>query len=85
MHTSKSNPVVSQPTATQQPSGMSCPICKCFIPISIYQLLHDGAITCPHCGLSLTINRSVSQSAMNALKKVENAVSRVRETEKFKR
>lgn len=85
MHTFKSNPVVSQPAATQQPSGMSCPICKRFIPISIYQLLHDGAIICPHCELTLTINRSVSQPAMNALKNVESAVSKVRETEKFKR
>lgn len=74
-----------EPAAKQQPSGMSCPICKCFIPISVFQLLYDGAIVCPHCGLTLTINRSVSQSAMNALKKVENAVNQVRETENFKR
>ena len=80
-----SQPVVSQPSAAPQPHGMSCPICQGFIPIDISQLLHEGAITCPHCGLSLTINRSNSQSTMDALKKVEDATSKVKETEKFKR
>lgn len=79
-----SQPAKSQTAATQQPSGMPCPVCQGFIPISIYQLLHDGAVTCPHCGLSLTVNRSHSQPAMDALKKVEGAISRVREAEKFK-
>lgn len=80
-----SQPAVSQQPATQQPSGMPCPVCRGFIPVSIYQLLHDGTVICPHCGLSLTVNRPHSQPAMEALKKVEGAINRVRETEKFKR
>lgn len=79
-----SQPAKSQTAATQQPGGMPCPVCQGFIPISIYQLLHDGAVICPHCGLPLTVNRSQSQPAMDALKKVEGAIDRVRETEKFK-
>ena len=74
-----------QPSSAQRPSGMSCPVCNGFIPISIFQLLHDGAIACPHCGLSLTINRSLSQPAIDALKKVEKATDQVRKTENFKR
>ena len=81
----KKQPYIMQPSVAQQPSGMNCPVCEGFISISIFQLLHDGAIACPHCGLSLTINRSLSQPAIDALKKVEKATDQVRKTENFKR
>lgn len=73
-----------QPTG-QRANGMNCPVCRMFIPISISHLLYDGGITCPHCGLMMTVNRSQSKQALDALKKVEDATRKVRETESFKR
>ncbi len=69
----------------QRISGMKCPVCEGFIPISIQQLLFDGGISCPHCGLLMTINRQQSKAAMDALKKVNDAMRKVKETEKFRR
>lgn len=66
-------------------SGMKCPVCKGFIPISVHQLLFDGGISCPHCGLSLTINRMQSKQALDALRKLEEATSNLRKAEHFKR
>lgn len=69
----------------QQVSGMNCPVCQKFIPISIEQLLHDGSIFCPHCGLQLSINRTESRHALDALAKVEDAMKKVKETETFRK
>lgn len=81
---SSDNSYSSQPTIPAA-QGMQCPVCSEFIPISIYQLLHEGSITCPHCELTMTINKTQSQKALEALKKVEEATKRVRDTEKFTR
>lgn len=61
-------------TAQQQKriSGMSCPVCNGFIPISMYQIL-ESSIFCPSCGLRLDINKNASSKAIEALKKVEKA------------
>lgn len=75
----------SQPMPGMRVSGMDCPVCKQFIPVSIQQLLFEGSISCPHCGLSLTINRTQSKQALDALQKVQDAVCHLRETEKFRR
>ncbi|MEG2099641.1 MAG: hypothetical protein RRY42_07005 [Mucinivorans sp.] len=74
-----------QPAASQKVSGINCPECQNFIPISIHYLLHEYGIVCPHCGLSMTINRAQSKQALDALKTVELASERVKETETFKR
>jgi DNA-directed RNA polymerase subunit RPC12/RpoP len=37
------------------------------------QIITDSAIICPHCGLRLTINRQQSTTAIEALKKVQQA------------
>lgn len=81
----KTSTAPRQPLAGPRISGMNCPICQNFIPISISQLLYDGGIMCPHCGLRMTINQSLSRRALDALRKVENATRRVKETETFKR
>lgn len=65
--------------------GMKCPGCEGFIPVSISQLLSDGGILCPHCRLSLTINRMQSRQALDALRKLEEATSNLRKAEHFKR
>lgn len=81
----KSTTTPSGQQAAQRISGMNCPVCRMFVPISISQLLYDGGIMCPHCGLMMTINKSQSKQALDALKKVEGATKKVRETESFKR
>lgn len=81
---SPENSCSSQP-ANPASQGMKCPVCSEFISISIYQLLHEGSVTCPHCGLTMTINKQQSQKALDALKKVEEATKGVRDAEKFKR
>ena len=70
------NPGLPQVDITRQqmrPSGMPCPQCNGFIPVSMQQIITDSAIICPHCGLRLTINRQQSSTAIEALKKVQQA------------
>lgn len=67
----------------RQVHGMDCPVCRNFIPISIRQLLYESGISCPHCGLVLTINKMQSRQALEALGRVEQACRKVKETETF--
>lgn len=85
MMESSTTTVPPERPAGQRVSGMNCPACRMFIPISASQLLYDGGITCPHCGLTMTVDKSQSRQALDALKKVEEAARKVRETESFKR
>lgn len=48
---------------TAKTSGMSCPQCGGYIPLSLEELLTGRSITCPHCNLHLTINRKVADKA----------------------
>jgi len=71
---------------SQQPqwmSGMKCPNCDGFIPISMYQILAGSSVFCPRCGLRLDINTKDSARAIEALRKVEKAQRRVEETSHF--
>ena len=64
------NPVDLENVATaNRPSGMPCPQCKGFIPISMQQIIMESSVVCPHCGLRLNINHPESQPAIEALKK----------------
>ena len=67
------NPVdlenVAGGTTANRPSGMPCPQCKGFIPISMQQIIMESSVVCPHCGLRLNINHQESQPAIEALKK----------------
>lgn len=85
--TQNSTPTPSQPeqTAGQRGSGMNCPKCMKFIPLSIFQLLYEGGVTCPHCGLTMTIDKLQSSPALEAFKKLEEATKKLRETKSFKR
>lgn len=73
------------PSHAQRVGGMYCPDCRGFIPVGIEQLLYDGGVACPRCGLALTIDQARSKQALDALAKVELAVRKVRETEHFNR
>ena len=47
---------VAGSTGATRPSGMPCPQCKGFIPVSMQQVMTEHVIECPHCGLRLRIN-----------------------------
>ena len=57
----------------EQKAGMNCPQCGTFIEISIYQLLTATSLKCPACGLQLNIDRMKSKTALDALRKVQQA------------
>lgn len=54
---------------TTRTTGLTCPQCSGFIPLSLEQLLKSGSITCPHCNLHLTINRKVADKTREVLEK----------------
>lgn len=64
-------------------SGMKCPVCEGFIPISVQQLLFENGVSCPQCGQSFIINKVKSKQALEALMKVEDAVQNLRNKEHF--
>ena len=71
-----SNPGAPHVGVTQQaqrPSGMPCPQCGGFIPVSMQQIITDSSILCPHCGLRLNINQQESRPAIDALEKFQQA------------
>ena len=54
-------------------SGMPCPACNCFIPITMYQILSSSSIFCPSCGPRLDINKVALSKSIEDLKKVAEA------------
>ena len=66
-------PLVGVTQQAQRPSGMPCPQCGGFIPVSMQQIITDSSILCPHCGLRLNINQQESRPAIDALKKFQQA------------
>lgn len=70
-------------TSRQKPSGLICPQCNKFIPISIRDLLTKKGIECPYCSLQLSIDRGKSQKALSALAKIHQAEKSVENASKF--
>lgn len=70
---------------TQRPSGFECPVCKGFIPVSVKELIIDRSLVCPICGLQLSINKSASQKAIDALDKVQKAQDNVERASVFRK
>ena len=56
---------------TAQTTGLTCPKCSGFIPLSLGQLLKSREFLCPHCGLRLTIARKPSKQAVGENKSAE--------------
>lgn len=79
------SPKHPEQTANQHADGVNCPVCQMFIPVSISQLLNDGGVVCPHCGQTMTIDKFQSRQALEALKKLEGATKKLRDSESFKR
>lgn len=57
---------------SQHMSGVPCPNCGNFIPISMQQILFSNSICCPICGLSINIDKRKSDKALEMLKKIED-------------
>lgn len=76
MNTQKTNTQNKNPQ--QRISGMPCPNCQNFIPISMHQLMSMNSIFCPACGLKLDINKNSSEKAREALRKLEEAKKEIR-------
>jgi hypothetical protein len=58
----------------QAPPGLSCPQCGLHIRFSIESLLTSPAVTCSHCGLELTVDRSESRPALDALQRLYDGI-----------
>ena len=65
-------------------SGIYCPVCKGFIPVKLQQLLSGDEILCPDCGYSSLTDRRQSAAALEAQRKVEEAIENLRKTSNFK-
>ena len=48
----------------KRPTGMTCPECYGFIPVSMQQIITESAIFCPHCGYRLNLSHQDSQPAV---------------------
>ena len=64
--------------------GMYCPVCNGFIPVKPEQLMSRDEILCPDCGYSILPHGGQSAAALEALRKVEEAIENLRKTGNFK-
>lgn len=51
---------------TSQMTGLTCPKCSGFIPLTLEKLLKDHVFICPHCGLRLSIDRKQSDQSKDS-------------------
>ena len=59
-----------QEHSKEHKTGMKC---GAFIKTSIFELFTSGALSCPSCHLRISIDRTESKIAFNALRKVQQA------------
>ena len=64
--------------------GIYCPVCKGFIPVELQQLMSRDEILCPDCGYSILPHGGQSAAALEALRKVEEAIENLRKASNFK-
>ena len=57
--------------AEARPAGMPCPQCNQFIPIKMEQVIREGVIACPHCGLRMNYNAQETKAYWETLKRLE--------------
>jgi len=69
--------------ARGQKTGMNCPQCGTFIETSVFELLTSSALLCPSCRLRLSIDRTKSKPAFDALRKIQNAQQNLEQKSKF--
>ena len=62
-----------QNTDDEKGPGFKCPNCGEWITVTIYDILSSDSITCTNCTNVLPIDKSKSNSAIDALRKVKKA------------
>ena len=65
-------PHVGVTQQSQRPSGMPCPQCGGFIPVSMQQIITDSSILCPHCGLAIDALKKFQQAQRDFDKRSKN-------------
>jgi transcription initiation factor IIE alpha subunit len=75
------NDFSSENGSSRSNPGLNCPQCGIRIHFSIEALLMNPAVTCTGCGLELTIDRSESRPALDALQKLYEGI---READRIK-
>lgn len=60
-----------------QPSGILCPTCKTFIPITMMTLLNRDKNVCPCCELTIMFDKDAVMSAVKSLLQVQSDSLRV--------
>lgn len=63
----------------QRLSGIPCPSCNSFIPLSLNQILNTGNIFCPYCGLKLNIDNKPSDKIKEILEKIDKMKKEINE------
>lgn len=66
----------NKPSQEHKP-GLACPECGFFINMSIEDILYRTGIQCASCGLQLTMNRNMSNEALQALQNLDTAIKNV--------
>lgn len=61
--------------AVSKKPGLSCPVCNHRIIVSIENLLSDQSLLCPSCGLELTVDQEKSQTALEALDRLQSGLN----------
>lgn len=72
-------------SAREQRVGLKCPQCGEFINTSIFELITSRGLQCPSCHLQLTIDRTKSKPAIEALRKVKQAQDNLEKNSHFNR
>lgn len=55
---------------TNKLGGFECPVCKGFISVKIEELMANMQVSCPSCGLLLTLDKNNSGKALGLIDKV---------------
>lgn len=70
--------VGGQNTDGEKGSGFRCPNCGKWITVTIYDILSSDSVTCTSCSYVLPIDKSKSNSAIDALRKVKEAQEKLK-------
>lgn len=70
-------PTANNNNTKEHKPGMECPECGFFINMSIETILYQSGIQCAGCGLKLTMNRNMSNEALQALQNLDTAIKNV--------
>jgi predicted RNA-binding Zn-ribbon protein involved in translation (DUF1610 family) len=61
--------------------GLPCPKCATVIPLKAEDLLFSIRFVCPNCGLAISLDRSESREALDALEEFYYAMEEIKARE----